>query len=441
MRVYHFTNRKNVANIQRHGFLERAGALNSGSFVWFTRDPNDKLAQLQGQTRLTVEIPDHLRLFIIDGSSDDAYRMAGKKPDETADDFLYRKGYHGFWMTSADHPWVGLVTDDGKCKVVDVSDAREPVMEAVSYMDMRAAINLIESAGRPTFTESADAFAFADHMVDACSLAEVGFYFEEGGCWGMALALADCFQSVGLEAQIVVANNTGRDGTIYPSHAMVRVAGQLFDHQGEAEQHEPLLPVTREQLIALAEDAGVDEEQIEQDRELAAQIIQNAIEFAEHDGTLVEGADGHSRPNSFAFRQWFRGSKAVDSHGHPLVVYHGTDADFDAFDSQKARFPDDKGAFFFTDHHGTAEGYGRVMAVYLALRNPLIINADPDLSAIETWDYSDGSIRTTADSDGHDGVIIRGQGNDESLFVAFHANQIKSVHNGGEFGGTPNIFR
>ena len=32
---------------------------------------------------------------------------------------------------------------------------------------------------------------FLDRLTDGCSAAGAGFYFEEGGCWGMALALHD----------------------------------------------------------------------------------------------------------------------------------------------------------------------------------------------------------------------------------------------------------
>jgi ADP-Ribosyltransferase in polyvalent proteins len=36
--------------------------------------------------------------------------------------------------------------------------------------------------------------------------------------------------------------------------------------------------------------------------------------------------------DSDAFKSWFGASKVVDEQGNPLVVYHGTTADFDAFD-------------------------------------------------------------------------------------------------------------
>ncbi len=38
-----------------------------------------------------------------------------------------------------------------------------------------------------------------------------------------------------------------------------------------------------------------------------------------------------------AFYEWFGDSKVVDENGRPLVVYHGTDAEFDTFDKSKSK--------------------------------------------------------------------------------------------------------
>lgn len=47
------------------------------------------------------------------------------------------------------------------------------------------------------------------------------------------------------------------------------------------------------------------------------------------------------------FKHWFKGSKVVDEDGKPLIVYHGSDADFNAFDMTKGRANMDiQGAFF-----------------------------------------------------------------------------------------------
>lgn len=151
----------------------------------------------------------------------------------------------------------------------------------------------------------------------------------------------------------------------------------------------------------------------------------------------------HTRPLSAAFQNWFAGSKVVDKQGRPLVVYHGAATEFHTFDPAKTRFAQDKGAFFFTSSDGTASAYadeqedGRVMEVYLALKNPLILHAEG--TAIEEWDYSDGKVRDEADRQGKDGVIITSN-DGETLFVAFKPTQIKSVANIGHFDGSnPNI--
>jgi len=63
-------------------------------------------------------------------------------------------------------------------------------------------------------------------MIEAATCAEAGFYFEEGGCWAMALALQDCFCALGVDAQLALQTNGA-------CHAMVCVGKKLFDHQGE----------------------------------------------------------------------------------------------------------------------------------------------------------------------------------------------------------------
>lgn len=91
-----------------------------------------------------------------------------------------------------------------------------------------------------------------------------------------------------------------------------------------------------------------------------------------------------------AFWKWFGDSKVVDSHGQPLVVYHGTTGPQDFFKFQKMRHPKtDPGyfgeGFYFTTDPEYAEMYagswgygryaehGRIMPVYLSIKNPLFI--------------------------------------------------------------------
>lgn len=71
------------------------------------------------------------------------------------------------------------------------------------------------------------------------------------------------------------------------------------------------------------------------------------------------------------FANWFGDSKVVDAKGCPLVVYHGTNECFDAFewsmvgDAQEGKLFSGAG-FYFADNEADARAYGEhVHAVYL----------------------------------------------------------------------------
>ena len=71
------------------------------------------------------------------------------------------------------------------------------------------------------------------------------------------------------------------------------------------------------------------------------------------------------------FKRWFKDSKVVDEDGKPLVVYHGTDADFNVFDMDKTRANMDIRGAFFSPWDDDARGYGKnVRAFYLSIQNP-----------------------------------------------------------------------
>jgi len=82
-------------------------------------------------------------------------------------------------------------------------------------------------------------------------------------------------------------------------------------------------------------------------------------------------ANGRTVQDNFA--DWFGESKVVDSQGQPLVVHHGTRADFDAFDLNKqGRNGSAIGSgFYFSNSRDVASGYGdRLMAVHLSAQKP-----------------------------------------------------------------------
>lgn len=83
-----------------------------------------------------------------------------------------------------------------------------------------------------------------------------------------------------------------------------------------------------------------------------------------------------------AFWKWFGESKVVDEQGRPLVVYHGTAYNFDAFGKkvQRAGDPVVDNAYFFTSSpqvasmyalHGSETEGNRVLTAYLNITQPL----------------------------------------------------------------------
>ena len=180
------------------------------------------------------------------------------------------------------------------------------------------------------------------------------------------------------------------------------------------------------------------------------------------------------------FKRWFGDSKVVDDQGKPLVVYHGTAADFDAFNADNIgdNFGLDKEGFFFTNNTIEASGYAdpqsqflaagmsdnrnqepkagaNVMPVYLSVQNPLTLEAytyayytspraeidERGVSLIDYYDDNRASIVQFAKDGGHDGVLFRHNG--RVLGVAFRPEQIKSaIGNNGNFDpADPSIVR
>lgn len=143
-----------------------------------------------------------------------------------------------------------------------------------------------------------------------------------------------------------------------------------------------------------------------------------------------------------AFLHWFGSSKVVDHLGKPLVVYHGTAFDVEAFDplaTGRSHFDVEAGpAFFFSDHietanwyalhagevHGESSGAGpNVMPVFLSLQNPHDVDfQDQGLEFLEEEILA-------AREKGCDGLIARNydDGAISTHYIAFSAAQIKSA--------------
>ena len=136
-------------------------------------------------------------------------------------------------------------------------------------------------------------------------------------------------------------------------------------------------------------------------------------------------------------------SKIVGENGEPLVVYHGSDADFDVFDKTKGRANMDIQGMFFSPWELDSKGYGgNVRAFFLNIRKPATDGKVYEVfSRYEGQNYAGIKAREDLENNGYDGAI-NGDMEDEDLeFVAFEPNQIKSVDNNGAFSADDdNIF-
>lgn len=190
----------------------------------------------------------------------------------------------------------------------------------------------------------------------------------------------------------------------------------------------------------------------------------------------------HQVTQSPQFQNWFRDSKVKDDKGAPLVVYHGTNADFRAFDrsrlGQESGAPSAKMAFFFARNPDVASSYadtrnpyrdtklgkllakltgghyekfneevlrqigrpsvyrqgGNVIPAFLSVQNPKIV----DFGKKDYREKSYAQILAEAKAAGHDGVIFRdtsdpgytgaeGSADITDIYAVFEPTQVKSI--------------
>lgn len=135
------------------------------------------------------------------------------------------------------------------------------------------------------------------------------------------------------------------------------------------------------------------------------------------------------------FKRWFgdwqndpaHASKVVNEDGTPKVVYHGTNAEFTAFNSSD-------GTYWFSESRDYAESMAEersgdvLMQAFLDIKNPYYAKlpvgkfSDPN---------SEAKIIREAKAGGYDGLVIEADTTNELLkdtfYVAFQPNQIKSA--------------
>ena len=185
------------------------------------------------------------------------------------------------------------------------------------------------------------------------------------------------------------------------------------------------------------------------------------------DGVMFSRGDNGRMTDTPAFRKWFGDSKVVDADGKPLVVYHGTGADFVSFDAERIgkNYQWSKGFYFAStpqaaneyamDMTGasparapipgifagtpadTGSGGANIMPVYLSMQNPLIKRARGNLSPDQSADRNIEKWLSEAKAAGYDGLIVK-SGNAfqdrGDVYIAFRPEQVKSaIGNNGQF--------
>ena len=188
----------------------------------------------------------------------------------------------------------------------------------------------------------------------------------------------------------------------------------------------------------------------------------------------VKKLNKRQKPRSKEFKKWFGDSKVVDDKGKPMVVYHGTDKNFDQFKMPKDQWsPRTLGGlqaflgghqlFYFSNNPQHASDFtidqnkkgefspekefepktraelardrtaigGQVYPAYLSLQNPLIIDNEG-----KPWDYVTKKIEKAAKGKKHDGVIVKNTldqfayfSHEADVYIAFNPEQIKGQFN------------
>ena len=149
------------------------------------------------------------------------------------------------------------------------------------------------------------------------------------------------------------------------------------------------------------------------------------------------------------FAKFFEGSKVVDESGKPLRLFHGTDADFDAFDT-----PLNMQRIFTTTDKDFASKYGRKnIELYANSKKPLKVdfNGKNAFDEIEfdgkTFDDIE-DLANYARNQGYDSLFannVKDIGTRVSKpsinneVIVFDPTQLKSVNNSGAWSSSPSL--
>lgn len=204
---------------------------------------------------------------------------------------------------------------------------------------------------------------------------------------------------------------------------------------------------------------GVEMNVDEKGEEVAADVMYDMADTAgatPREAELAKKEWQEKGTDSKYFKKWFGDSKVVDENGKPLVVYYGSNVEFDTFKNTNKRYKSKYGnvetngirGFYFTPDLKSAEIYSEIREgtpnikeFYLALKNPIYFTDYADISKI-----TEETVKKLKQQ-GYDGAIYYDRGefgeaySSMTEYVAFEPNQIKSVDNQGTFDeSNPNIY-
>jgi hypothetical protein len=148
-------------------------------------------------------------------------------------------------------------------------------------------------------------------------------------------------------------------------------------------------------------------------------------------------------PDSPEFKKWFGDSKVVDGRGRPLVLYHGTNADFSTFRRSKEGKAGAgvylTGDAAYTGMYSRGDG-ASVMPVYVSLKNPLVVRQSDGLplEAIaakypeifkgrDPFDLSGVQVADAIRAAGYDGVVQQSRLDPFFEVMVLDPEQIKSA--------------
>lgn len=123
------------------------------------------------------------------------------------------------------------------------------------------------------------------------------------------------------------------------------------------------------------------------------------------------------------FWKWFKDSKIIDESGRPLVVYHGTNAEFNVFDPSNGN-PVLGGGMYFSNSKNISDKFagtkGNIFEVYLKIENPNYGTFNGNGADMQNSEYRDGGIFTKNNTDKY-----ANKGDKE--YIVFSPTQIKSA--------------